>query len=422
MALTSGCDSSDGPNPDANWIDEAEISTIDLPTVSGSSEVLALARAEDSVPTPGTAFVALGGSTNSLTGILYDISGTSFTFGVDLATELQPFDPNAPLYDGAGTIHIDIAGISPEGHTRISSHVVRDVRMSWRLDFSEAPGPLQGAIQATGGTYAWYLDPPIPDDFPDLLLARGPQLVYVSGNPSADPKFSACLPRGATATVGSIAHPRAFTDEAGRVAAVVLADATEPEIVIFDGWIIKDAFARNGGQLGPCFGGGEAVTRIAGPGGEPDFGAAIRFENVDFAGKHDLVVVSPEANRAHIYLDPEVAARHLVLEAEPEASGFGASVATSGGQIVVGAPFTDSGDVHDSGAAYVYRWDHSADALQLVLTVRDSAPRPDRRLGQSVLLLPNFNEPSGYGVLVVAGAREILTFFRTPLYDDVRSP
>jgi hypothetical protein len=430
-ALAPGCSwSAFDELADETWVGSAGVADGVEP-----SQFLSLAAPGTTAST--STFVMLGVGTDSLSTYAYAADGTLAATGVDIrgdATQFGPLNADAVVVaDPRSNLVavVAVTGAVNDGDTKVAHFNADDLTIETQNDFNDptgASGPLDGPIFVSGAAYAITDDPGTPDDT-DLVLARGAQLAFVGAATTTTGTLSACYAESPERVVRGVAALQFDADPADELVAVVNdATGTSPQIVIFDGRAIPDAFADNLNALDNCFDDADPdrtpLARLNGPVGQPDFGHRIVVDDLDGDGDDDLVISAPDSNSVRAFFaDSTQATGFLEATVQPpvEASSFGAALAVGDldgddiAELVVGAPLTDADGVANAGGAYAYAWSGTQWEQQFV--VRDAQAEAEQRMGTDVLVAP---WGASDAVLVVSGASEIFTYFRTVLYDDVR--
>lgn len=169
----------------------------------------------------------------------------------------------------------------------------------------------------------------------------------------------------------------------------------------------------------------QPLATLDAPGGEADFGDEMLVADLNGNSVPDLVISAPSTGTVYVYFDVDASAgvpAPIVLTAPAEATAFGTAMtagdldADGADELVIGAPDTNR-DKDSAGAAYLY--DPAGQELgEPVAVLGDAQPEANQRFGLAMAVVP-FAE-AGDEILVVGAKKEIFTYFRTPISEDVR--
>jgi hypothetical protein len=370
-------------------------------------------------------------------GYTYEPDGARSTVGVEIRGGTPEFGPLSPDVVMAGDPYSNAVGVAAvtgaanDGDTKVVHFEADDVSTIISLnDFNDPSGlgGLDGPIQATGITYARTDDDGVGTTTTDVVLARGSQLAMVQDYANDAHTLIACLPDSSgnelvTAVAAGGFDPADADDE---IVFVTNDDSgTAPQIVIVDGSTVAAAWTANGLILGGCFDGTtrNPLVRIDGPAGDAGFGGDVVVGDFDGDDDLDFAVSSPDSNAVTAYLhDGSLGFTAVEVDPSLDASVFGASLAVGdldgdgADELVVGAPQSNVDGASNAGAAYVYVLDGQSFTREI--TLHDAQPEAEQRVGQVVAVVPW--AAGDRNVLVVSGDTEIFTYFRTPMYPDVR--
>lgn len=143
------------------------------------------------------------------------------------------------------------------------------------------------------------------------------------------------------------------------------------------------------------------------------------------AANADLVYSAPSINT--VFVRFAGATESIQITVPTTGSNFGFSLAAGDldgddyPELIVGAPRSDIDGTTDAGAVFIYKVDLTNRTFTLVdgVALSPSSPSAGEQFGKSVAVAPW--GPSGGNILVVGAEGKVFTYFRTSLYDDVRT-
>jgi hypothetical protein len=160
----------------------------------------------------------------------------------------------------------------------------------------------------------------------------------------------------------------------------------------------------------------------------PSFDAGYAMLGVKFdkdAAYSDLVYSAPSINTVYILLAGQPAPIQLTVPTTGSYFGYALAAGDLDGddypELVVGAPRSDVDGTTDAGAVFIYKYDLTNRNFTLVdgTSISPSSPSASEQFGKSVAVAPW--GPAGGNILVVGAEGKVFTYFRTSLYDDVRT-
>lgn len=170
--------------------------------------------------------------------------------------------------------------------------------------------------------------------------------------------------------------------------------------------------------LSPCVAPLEVVPVAA-----ADAGAAITTAKFDPASTlTDVVYSAPSINKVFVRLGDLGVTRELTIT--NIGSEFGYALAAGNldddpePELVVGAPRSNVDGETDAGAIYVYDYDSATDEFTQTTMYTTSSPSASEKFGKTVAIAP---WDATRNILVVGAEGKVFTYFRTGLYDDVRT-
>jgi len=392
------------------------------------------------IAAPGTTdrnavFTVLGHATDSVGSYAFDADGARATIGVEIqggTTQFGPLNIAAIAGDpysnviGVGAI----TGANSDQNSKVVHFQADNIEtIVAQNDFGAPGGSLVGPLVISAMAYARTSDD--AGATTDVVLARNTEIAMVQDYAADAHPIIACQPdAGGALLVPSVAAGNFDGDIADDELVAVTNDSggTAPEILIFEGATIAQAWVDNGANaLGGCWNepARAPLARIAGVASDADFGKRMVVADVDGDGLDDIVVSSPANNKAWLYRNDGDLSDGLtgaMLDAPSDAAGFGSSLAIGdldgdgADELVIGAPQTDVDGITRAGSAYIYAWNGTQLAHQR--TLHDAQPEDEQRVGLTVAVVP---WAGARHVVVVGAVDELFTYFRLdPLYDDVR--
>ncbi|MEZ4401493.1 MAG: FG-GAP repeat protein [Kofleriaceae bacterium] len=264
--------------------------------------------------------------------------------------------------------------------------------------------------------------------FHDVLTARGTQIDVLFDYDSARDTLTMpeCTQRN-TSTLDT-AYGTAFADldgdgtaefVVGMGAVDGLSSATsEIRIYAIDGLVKPGSVI---GTPGPC---DAPIDTIPVTGFDGGFALlTTRFDPA--ATADDLVYAAPSSNTVFVRLGGTTTQIPLTTPLTGSIFGYALAAGDLDGdgapELVVGAPRSDIDGVTDAGAVYIYKFDPVTKTFAPTSTepLTLSSPATSAQFGQSLAVVPWGT--SGQNVLVVGAENNAYTYFRTTLYDDVRT-
>jgi hypothetical protein len=379
---------------------------------------------------PGTNIVVVGRAEASISQLRYDDDGTrqdvasidptqplsfdSFaenpTFAVD-----QDTDRNAcAIVQGANTDPTRVAVY--DGSALSSTGPLKSIVLP-----QAAGTPARANLLAEGIAFANLPSFPAGGNTQkELVLARGPTLLVLQDYDLTDSPVLGCV----------------HDDEWSFEVAVGDVDGAHPgpELIVATGAERRDGPSRiqiiAPEQVSTPYtapGGCNALAQIVSPEGPMDLGSQLvvaRFpDDVGSDDLDDLVYSAPSLNKVFVRF---ASGQTVEINAGDQGSDFGDAVAVADldgdgvPEVIVGAPKADTGGVANGGAVYVFAFDDTASQrFRQVAQFGPAAPEAEERFGKSVTVAP-FGAGDKH-VLVIGAEGEVFTYFRTALYDDVRT-
>ena len=200
-------------------------------------------------------------------------------------------------------------------------------------------------------------------------------------------------------------------------------DGAPSAVTILDGATVSAAAADQTDQS--CVANGRtSLGELTAPGSEPDFGAALVVADFDGGNGLDIAVGAPSSNKVYVYMNVDFNGGTPGAPIEingPSGSGkFGETLAAGdfdgdgADELVVGDTQITVSGAKNAGRAYIIPSDGN---FGTQYTLGDADPEGDQNFGRG-LAVGTFD---GTGtVLAVAARKEVFTYFRTQLSDDVR--
>lgn len=385
---------------------------------------------------PGTNLVVVGRADPSISQLQYDANGTRQPVAsIDPTGPLQfvSLAENPAFAVDTDTNRIALTVVQGENTdpTRIGVYdgtALSSTGPSRSIILPQAAGsPPRANLLAEGITFANLPTHPAGgNDKKELVVARGPTLLVIQDFELADGGASTFAILGCT-----------HGDDWSYEVAVGDVDATHagPEIILATGGERRDGPSRvqiiAPEQVSMPYtapGGCNALGELTSPDQPMDLGAQLavaRFpDDAATENQDDLVYSAPSINKVFVRFANDMRAE---INPGDEGSDFGDSIAiadidpmSDGPEVIIGAPKSDRGGVTNGGAVYVFTYDGAAAQKFRQLAVLGPAePEAEEHFGKSVTVAP-----FGTGtdkVLVIGAEGEVFTYFRTSLYDDVRT-
>jgi hypothetical protein len=398
------------------------------------------------VAAPGTTnhnavFVVLGRANNSIGAYTYDPDGSRSTEGAEIQgtpTEFGPFVPSTIVFGDPYSNNVGVAAVTGpdlKGDTKVAS-ITADGITSGQFIYNDfntnSTVPPDGAFGVTAAVYARTDDDTGDLATTDAVLARSAQLALVSNYAATNGGARAVCNGGGDTNhiVASVARGQfdGNTMDDELVAVITDSTGTAPQAVLFHGRAITATWATDMTAVNPCFLDGDPdrtpIARIDGPTGDPNWGQQMVVGDFDADGFDDIAIASPANNKVYVYFNngDNATFTTVTIESPVGDSGFGQALAAGavdnmdGDELIVGAPTSAVGGSNAAGVVEVYTFSgHDANDE---LTLHDQQPETDQRFGVSVVVAP---WAGGKHVLAVVADHEVFTYFRTGIYDDVRT-
>jgi len=236
----------------------------------------------------------------------------------------------------------------------------------------------------------------------DLVTVVGPSMTLLEDYQSA-PDLVACS-----------------LDSSGRDVAIAdINPAAGAEIIV--GLSTRVAvFSASDITDGTC-GDDDALETVSAPAAANEFGDEIAIGDFNGNGSVDIAISATDQNKVHVYLDWNgTAPSEQTIDGPSGSATFGAAMVAGDldgdgkDELAIGDPRRDAGGKASAGSVFVYangQFDAPA------WTAHDASAKRSQRFGKSVTIaLFDDADP----VLVVGAKNEVFTYFRTPLYSDVR--
>lgn len=450
-----------------NWMtfddlrDQAWVERVDKPNSSRQygAAVGALPVTPQTQAGSGASMVVMGRASVSVSTLRYDQAGKRTTSSVEGQSIFPNFAftelPVKPAFAVDPVDHPDVAG-SPVNHRFAFGGLTGMDEMGQafvgilngdNLNLSVAPGRLLAetgdtsaiarmrptglafaSVPDSGGMTATFRNLP---ELGDLAVARGTQLNMLldyADQTLLGTDFAECTQLN-TADFDTAAE-LVVADLGGADEAPELAVGMGPvdgnqgvassEIRVYDmASIIKDNSTV--ATPGPC----EAPSQtIAVPSFDGGF-AMLAVKLDKDAAKADLIYSAPSINTVFVRFAGATESIQLTVPTTGSNYGYALAAGDLDGddypELIVGAPRSDVGGATDAGAVFIYKFDLTNRTFALVddMSLSPSSPTTGEQFGKSVAVAPWGT--SGANVLVVGAEGKVYTYFRTSLYDDVRT-